>query len=292
MHMPAHALQRLIHPDLAALVETVRTGTVSMAAKALGLSQPALSARLARLARATGAPLFLREGRRLRLTAHGTRVHDGALRVLRSCEALAAALRGHPGETTPLRIGTADAVPKIVVRRILDPYARAGIRLLCREWAPDHLERELIGHRLDMLITDREPVNLRGEDLDSRIEGRSAIVLCARPETARALRRGFPESLESAALALPAAPSPLRDRIDRWLARHAPKARIAIEAEDRSLLHHFAQAGAYAVPVAKATAPTVERQFGLLRIGELAGVRESYYAVRSRWRVPSLAAER
>jgi LysR family transcriptional activator of nhaA len=290
--MPDTALRRLLHPDLAALVETVRTGTVSMAATSLGLSQPALSARLGRLARSTGAPLFLREGRRLRLTAHGTRVHDGALRVLRGCEALDAALRGHPGETTPLRIGTADAVPKIVVRRILAPYLRAGIRLLCREWAPDHLERELLGHRLDMLITDREPVNLRGEDLESAVEGRSAIVLCARPDTARSLRRGFPDSLDGAELALPAAPSPLRDRIDRWLARHAPKARIAIEAEDRALLHHFAQAGPYAVPVAKATAPTVERQFGLARIGELTGVRETYYAVRSRWRVPTLGAGR
>ena len=67
--MPDTALRRLLHPDLAALVETVRTGTVSMAATSLGLSQPALSARLGRLARSTGAPLFLREGRRLRLTA-------------------------------------------------------------------------------------------------------------------------------------------------------------------------------------------------------------------------------
>ena len=282
----------LLHPDLAALVETVRTGTVSAAAKSLGISQPALSARLARLARTTGVGIFQREGRRLRLTAQGARVHDGALRVLRSCEALDASIRGHTGTLAPLRVGTADAVPKIIVRRVLLPYLRAGFRLECREWKSDHLESELLSHRLDMLVTDREPLTLRNEDLVATVPARSAIVLCARKEIAAKLRSRFPESMIDARLAVPAPPSPLRERLDRWLRRHAPRAKIDIEAEDRALLHHFAQTGPFVVPVAKSTAPIVERQFGLSRVGELSGVTESYYLVRSRWRVPELRTRR
>jgi LysR family transcriptional activator of nhaA len=275
-----------LHPDLAAFVETVRLGTVSAAAKALGISQPALSARLGRLARATGSPLFAREGRRLRLTAHGARAHDGALHVLRSCEAMDAACRNAGVGAMPLRVGTADAVPKIVVRRILSPFIRAGIPLQCREWSPEHLEREILSHRLDMLITEREPLALRTEDLESTVEGRSSIVLCARTPIAARYRRDFPRGLGGAPLALPAAPSPLRERIDRWMRRHAPQARVVIEAEDRALLHHFAESEDCLIPVAKSTATTVERQFGLVRIGELEGVRETYFSVRSRWRVP------
>jgi len=282
----------LLHPDLAALVETVRTGTVSAAAKSLGVSQPALSARLTRLARNTGVALFQREGRRLRLTAQGARVHDGALRVLRSCEALDASIRGHEGAVAPLRVGTADAVPKIIVRRILLPYLRAGFGLECREWKSEHLEAELLSHRLDMLISDREPLALRNEDLVTTVAARSTIVLCARKEVALRLRPRFPESLDEARLAVPAPPSPLRERLDRWLRRNAPRAEIVIEAEDRALLHHFAQSGPFVVPVAKSTASIVERQFGLARVGELTGVAESYYLVRSRWRVPELRARR
>ena len=282
-------LPPLLHPDIAGFVETVRLGTVSAAAKALGISQPALSARLSRLGAATGDALFARKGRLLALTAHGARVHDGALRVLRSCEAMDASVRGRAGELLPLRVGTADAVPKVVVRRILAPYLRAGVAIHCREWASDHLEQELLSHRLDLLITDREPVSLRGEDLASSVAGRSEIVLCVKRSLAPALRRDFPECLATHPLGLPAAPSPLRERIDRWLRRHAPRARIALEAEDRALLHHFAQIGLAVVPVARATAAQVEAQYGLARIGELKGVDESYYTVGSRSRVPDLA---
>lgn len=281
-------IESILHPDLAALVETVGVGTVSGAARSIGISQPALSARLSRLAAATGGKLFSRHGRLLRLTAHGARVHDGALRVLRSCEALGALVSGTAGEASPLRVGTADAVPKIVVRRILAPFVRAGVPVQCREWASEHLEAELAAHRLDMLITDREPINLRSEDLETSQEGSSGIAWFAKPALARRLRGGFPRSLESSALALPAAPGPLRERIDRWLSRNAPRARVAIEAEDRALLHHFAQSETVVVPVAKTTAPVVARQFGLAKVADLAGVSESYYSVRSRWRVPAL----
>ncbi|MFM1803657.1 MAG: Transcriptional activator protein NhaR [Planctomycetota bacterium] len=277
-----------LHPDLAGFIETVRLGTVSDAARELGISQPALSARIARLATATGAPVFTREGRRLRLTAHGARVHDGALRVLRSCEAMIAQCRGTEGAAAPLRVGTADAVPKLVVRRILAPYIRADVPVQCREWSAEHLESEIRSHRLDMLITDREPIALRSDDLETNVEGKSAIVLCTRKSLAPVARRNFPEALAHLPLALPAPPSPLRERIDRWLRRHARHARVMIEAEDRSLLHHFAQTEDCLIPVAKATAPLVERQFDLVRVGELAGVEETYYSVRSRWRVPDL----
>lgn len=150
------------------------------------------------------------------------------------------------------------------------------------------MEEELNSHRLDLLVTDREPVSLRGEDLATSVEGRSSIVFSARLEVAKQLRKNFPHSIEEAELALPAPPSPLRERIDRWLSRNAPRARVTIEAEDRSLLHHFAQSGRFVVPIAKSTAAIVERQFNLHRVGELKGVEESYYLIRSTWRVPEL----
>lgn len=281
-------LPQHLSPELAAFLETVRLGTVSAAARALRLSQPAVSTRIANLVRRTGGDLFTREGRLLRLTSHGARVHDGAQLVLRSCEAMDAALRDKASAQFPLRVGTADAVPKIVVRRVLLPFVRRGIRIECREWHSEHLERELSAHRLDMLITDREPVALRSEDLETTIAARSGIVLSAAAATARALRSGFPASLNAAMLALPASPGPLRERVNRWLKRHAPQAQIVIEAEDRALLHHFAQTFPCAVPLAKATATQVERQFGLSRIAELEGVDECYFVIRSRWRVPEL----
>jgi len=281
-------LPKLLDPDLAAFIETVRRGSVSSAARRLGLSQPALSSRLARLKAHMKVELFHRKGRRLELTAHGTRIYESALRVLRSCEALDASIRSESQGDVTLRVGASDSVPKVMVRRVLTPYLRAGLRVECREWRTDLLERELIEHRLEMLITDRQPIDVRDEELQTVIEGRSTILLCARKDLAPKLKSNFPECLSQVPLAVPAAPSALREKLDRWISREAPTARIALEAEDRALLHQVAAAGLAVCPVAKTVSRTVLNQYGLAQLAELAGVTETYYCVRAKRRVPTL----
>jgi LysR family transcriptional regulator, transcriptional activator of nhaA len=278
----------LLSPDLIAFMETVRCGTASAAARTLHISQPALSSRLARLAKALGLELFKRQGRKLQLTAAGTRVYESGLRVLRSCDALQAAIRSQAGIESRLRVGASDSVPKVIVRRVLAPYLRAGLQIECREWRTDHLERELSEHRLDMLISDRAPVNIQDEELETIVQGRSTITFCARKDQAGKLRANFPECLNSMPLGLPARPSVLREKIDRWLAHHAPKTQVVLEAEDRALLHQVAAAGLIIAPVAKTVSRTVTRQYGLATIAELGGVSESYYCIRAKGRVPSL----
>jgi LysR family transcriptional activator of mexEF-oprN operon len=56
----------------------VEEGSVTKAAGRLYLTQPAVSAAIARLARAVGEPLFVREGRTVVPTARGRRVYEAA----------------------------------------------------------------------------------------------------------------------------------------------------------------------------------------------------------------------
>ncbi len=60
----------------------VEHGTLTGAARALGVTQPAISAALARLERSVGFSLFHREARGVALTAEGALLHQEALRVL------------------------------------------------------------------------------------------------------------------------------------------------------------------------------------------------------------------
>src|SRR5215469_6519391 len=53
------------------------TGSVTVAASRLYLTQPAVSAALRRLTTVIGAPLFVRSGRGLVLTSRGARLRDG-----------------------------------------------------------------------------------------------------------------------------------------------------------------------------------------------------------------------
>src|SRR5689334_5846919 len=81
---------------------TVRTGSFTAAAEALGVTQPAVAEHVRNLERALGAPLFTRAGRGVTPTAAGAAFAERAPGVL---EALATAVAG-VDDVAALRSGT------------------------------------------------------------------------------------------------------------------------------------------------------------------------------------------
>ena len=88
-----------------------RQGTMSAAARALHLSQPALSRSLARLEVELGQPLFDRPGRRLVLNDAGRVALEHARQILRDERAMRAALDDVARRTRALRVGTVAPAP-------------------------------------------------------------------------------------------------------------------------------------------------------------------------------------
>lgn len=74
--------------QLAYFVTVVEAGSISRAAKALGVAQPAVSRQMRCLEARLGAPLLLRSGRGSDLTASGRRVYRHALRILEGVSSL------------------------------------------------------------------------------------------------------------------------------------------------------------------------------------------------------------
>jgi LysR family transcriptional regulator, transcriptional activator of nhaA len=187
-------------------------------------------------------------------------------------------LKGSP-EERPFVVGTVDTVPKLVVRSILRPLTsgKEPPRIICREWRIDRLLAELSLHRLDAVITDLPLPVPEGTMLETYAAGSSDIDLYAAPSLARRFRRGFPGCIRSASMLLPYEGTSLRSSIDRWFSLHELRPKIAMETDDRALLHHFAEAGHGLLPFATITAEDVARQFRLERIGPLKNVREEYF---------------
>lgn len=97
------------------------TGSVTLAASRLYLTQPAVSAALRRLGQAIGAELFARKGRMLTLTARGQRLRDAlAAHLSPLIDAAFAAPSFEPltSERT-LRLGFSDTTVMWVVPRLL-----------------------------------------------------------------------------------------------------------------------------------------------------------------------------
>src|SRR5438067_4402002 len=109
--------------QLAYLREFARRGSISAAADALHVSQPALSQALAELGRRLNVTLFERAGRGRRLTAAGIEVLRYAEETLAGAEALArrlAQLRSGAGGT--LSVGMIDAAGLYVLPDVVRAF--------------------------------------------------------------------------------------------------------------------------------------------------------------------------
>lgn len=129
--------------------EVVRTGSYTAAARALGYTQPAVTQQMKALERSVGTPLFLRVGRRMRLTEAGEALSRHAGVILDSM----AAARQQMTALTRLRAGRvrvcafpsagATLVPEALARLAAD---HPGVRVELQESEPpESLDRVVRG---------------------------------------------------------------------------------------------------------------------------------------------------
>ena len=109
--------------QIEAFVEVVRRGTVSRAAEALGVTQPALTARLHGLERELGQVLFARSGRGVRLTDAGRAFLPHAERTLLAvADGRAAVADLASGRAGRLVIGATGSVCSYVLPKVLKRF--------------------------------------------------------------------------------------------------------------------------------------------------------------------------
>lgn len=136
-------------------VEIARRGSVSRAAEALFVTQPALTARLKSLERQLGASLFVRTGRGVRLSEAGRTFLPYAQRALESVaegrRLVGEAARGGGGQ---LVLGAAPAVSTYVLPAILERFhaAHPGVQLSIQTAHSEHV--------LDLVLREQVQVGL------------------------------------------------------------------------------------------------------------------------------------
>lgn len=260
----------------------VREGSVSAASRKLRLSQSTVSEQLKALEGTLDVELFSRSGGKLTLTEVGTHVYRYADEIFTLGRELQDSLQGLPARRTPqLVVGIADVVPKPIAAKLLEPALALGesYRIVCYEGPQDRLLGELAVHALDVVITDA-PVSAKGSvRAYSHLLGESGVLLFARADRAKRLRRGFPQSLQGEALLLPTANTSLRHALTRWLDEHGLHPDIRAEFQDSALLKTFGQMGLGAFPAAAVIRDDLCAQGGVEVVGPVEGIRERFYAV-------------
>jgi LysR family transcriptional activator of nhaA len=259
-----------------------REGGLAPAGKILRLSQPTLSGQIRKLEEALGEQLFERRGRRLVLTEVGRVAYRYADEIFGIGSELLDAVRGRAtGRTIRLTVGVVDAVPKLLVRHVLEPAMRlpTPITLVCREDRMDRLMDDLANHAVDVVIADSPvPPGLSTRAFNHSL-GESGVTLLGARALATPLRRRFPASLDGAPVLLPLADNGLRRALDGWFAGLGIRPRVVVEAEDSALLSAFAADGMGLVFAPTVVADVVCRRYGLVRVADMDSLRERYYAI-------------
>lgn len=171
-----HPAVKLRH--LRAFLDIAASGSMTAAARAQGITQPALSRSLAELEDLLGAPLFLRQGRRLHLTEAGAGFREAASRALQMLDAGAAALR--PGAATGrLRVGVLPTAAGQLFPRVALAFAeRAPQVTLAVETGPhSHLVALLRAGDIELMIGRLpEAQDMAGLRFDHLYEDRITLV--------------------------------------------------------------------------------------------------------------------
>lgn len=259
-----------------------RAGSILAASRNLLVSQPTISTQLRTLERSLGHPLFHRRGRRLELTEMGHVTLRYADEIFTLGRELKEALRGHPSGRAPrFVVGVADAVPKLIACRLLEPalHLTGGIEIVCREGKPDRLLADLATHELDLVISDAPigpNVNVRAY---SHLLGESQLALFGVPSLAKKFRRGFPAGLSEAPFLLPAESCTIRRIINQWMLTQGISPRVVGQFEDSALLKAFGHGGAGLFFGPVAIASEIEHQYRVDMVGTIPDLRERFYAI-------------
>jgi DNA-binding transcriptional LysR family regulator len=143
--------------ELRTFVRVVATGSLSAAAREMGLALSVVSKRLATLERRTAARLVARNTRRLSLTEEGQGLYEHAQRILAEVDEAEAALtrgRANPSGvlrvSAPFSLGRAHVSP--VCRDLVRAYPKLSIELNLTDKLVDMIE-----HGIDVAVRIGEP---------------------------------------------------------------------------------------------------------------------------------------
>lgn len=258
-----------------------KEGGISRAADKLDMAVQTVSAQVRELERSLGYALLKPAGRGLVLTEAGLAAMQQADQIFQLGEALHARVRDAvSAPTVRLAVGICDGLPKLVVRRLLQPaMSEPNLYLLCHEGNLNDLLGDLALHRLDVVLSDRPAPANPNIKLYSHSLGTSTIGWYGSAELVAAAGQDFPRSLGNVPLLLPTAHTAVRDRVDQWFEQRAIRPRVVGEFADSALLKTFGASGMGVFPAAEWVHDDLLTYYAVKRLGPCEGVSEQFFAI-------------
>ncbi|WP_440056310.1 transcriptional activator NhaR (plasmid) [Pseudoalteromonas sp. T1lg65] len=256
-------------------------GSIAAASKVLHLTPQTISAQLNSLEERLGKPLFLREGRGLRLTDFGTLTKQYADDIFSIAEEwLETTQSGATNAHRTLKVGISDALPKSLVSKWLSPLIDNDkvANLHCIDGQQTELLAQMATHKLDIVLADKP--------LDSSLPfkvfcheiGNSQLGFYGAKFWHEQLKQNYPASLQDQSIVLPAKSSPMTNAIQYWLNEQNIEVKVAGHVDDSALMKALGQQGFGIFPAPLSIQNELQRHYDVELIGVIENAYQHYFA--------------
>jgi LysR family transcriptional regulator, transcriptional activator of nhaA len=280
-------MSRLNYQHLFYFWNVVKEGSVSRASEKLHLAQPTISGQLAVFEQAVGEKLYYKDGRKLVLSDTGRTIFRYAEEIFTLGQELNQILLGQSsGRGIRLNVGVADALPKLITYRLLEPALRIGepVQMSCHEDKAERLISEMSIHGIDLVLSDIPATPSVGNRLFNHLLGECEVGVFGTSALAERYSQNFPVSLNGAPLLVPTQNTALRRSLDQWFDSQGLCPVIKAEIEDSALLKTFAAAGVGMFVAPLVVESEIHKQYGCQSVGKINTVFERFYAITAQRR--------
>ncbi|PCK31205.1 transcriptional activator NhaR [Pseudoalteromonas piscicida] len=256
-------------------------GSIARASKVLHLTPQTISAQLSSLEERLGKPLFIREGRGLRLTDFGIltkQYADDMFSIAK--EWLETTQDGATAMHRTLKVGISDSIPKSLVSKWLAPLIENEqvANLHCIDGQQSELLAQMATHKLDIVLADKPldsnlPFNVFCHEI-----GKSQIGLYGSTSSCECLRANYPLSLQDQPIILPAKNSPVTNAIQYWLQEKEIDVKVAGHVDDSALMKALGHQGFGIFPAPLSIKTELQQHYDVTLLGTIKSAYQNYYA--------------
>ncbi|MEM9425695.1 MAG: LysR family transcriptional regulator [Pseudomonadota bacterium] len=265
-----------------------RDGTLTGAARALNISQSAVSTQIKALEGSLAHDLFERSGRNLVLTEAGKIALDHAEEIFRAAEELSDTLKTAGTKRKVLRVGALATLSRNFQLSFLAPIiGRDDVEVVLRSGSQEDLLRGLEALSLDVVLTNLVPArDAASPFLVDRLDEQQVSLVGA---ATRVMPKdgGIAGILAAHPVILPTPETSLRAGFDAMVGRLGLIPRIAAEADDMAMLRLLARADAGVAVIPPIVVQDELATGKLVELARLDEITEIFCAVTLQRRFPN-----
>lgn len=262
--------------------QVAKSGHLTRTAETLHISQSALSGQIRKLEETLGQDLFIRQGRRLKLSEAGRLAFAYADDIFRQGEELAERFRsGTRPSREILRVGAVATLSRNFLENFLQPLLkREDLELSLQSGHLDDLLRRLSSHRLDLILANQAIQGDEENPWRSRLIARQSVGVIG--PAGLDVPEDLPGLLTSRSLIVPGRNSSIRQAFDQICEQHRVRPLIAAEVDDMALMRLLTRDTGHLAILPPVVVRDELMNGRLTEYRVLPGVFEEFYAINIR----------